>query len=87
MLLSIMDAPEIKTGEPYPHKYLTQFQQLWNDPNIQTVVKYGRQLGLPDKWVGFRRYSIFSNLVRVQYSIVGLKAGMHALSDYAKLFK
>lgn len=44
-----MGLPDIKDHEPYPAEYLTQVQRVWADSDIQKAVRYGRQMGLPDK--------------------------------------
>lgn len=39
----------IQEGEEYPPEYLEPLRCLWNDPEIQSVLRRGNKVALPEK--------------------------------------
>ncbi|TFY53212.1 hypothetical protein EVJ58_g9572 [Rhodofomes roseus] len=45
----VIDAADLKDGEPFPTEYYEPLKTLWEDPNIQKAWERGNEAALPDK--------------------------------------
>ncbi|KZT68855.1 heterotrimeric G protein alpha subunit 4 [Daedalea quercina L-15889] len=56
----VVDAPDLKDGEPFPMEYYEPLKKLWEDPNVQKAWERGNEAALPDNLVYY-----FSDLDRL----------------------
>ncbi|KAH9836650.1 heterotrimeric G protein alpha subunit 4 [Rhodofomes roseus] len=56
----VIDAADLKDGEPFPTEYYEPLKTLWEDPNIQKAWERGNEAALPDNLVYY-----FSDLDRL----------------------
>lgn len=47
----VIDAADLKDGEPFPTDYYDPLKKLWEDPNVQKAWERGNEAALPDKCV------------------------------------
>ena len=47
----VLDAPDLKDGQPFPEAYREPFRALWEDKNLRQAVARGNEAALPDKCV------------------------------------
>ena len=47
----VIDAADLKDGEPFPKDYYEPLKRLWEDPNVQKAWERGNEAALPDKCV------------------------------------
>jgi len=45
----IMDAPDLRDGDPFPMEYLEPLQSLWKDPSLEAAISRGNEAALPEK--------------------------------------
>lgn len=45
----IVNASDIKDGEPYPEEYHEYLKRLWEDPIVQAAYARGNEAALPEK--------------------------------------
>ncbi|EPS99657.1 hypothetical protein FOMPIDRAFT_1024123 [Fomitopsis schrenkii] len=56
----VIDAADLKDGEPFPMDYYDPLKKLWEDPNVQKAWERGNEAALPDNLVYY-----FSGLDRL----------------------
>ena len=47
----VLDAPDIRDGEPFPTSFMEPLQTLWSDPSIVRAIERGNEAALPEKCV------------------------------------